>query len=107
MSTPDGTSAGFGKGGQGDSATRAAISGIAGDKSACTGDPQCGSEPIFDTDKLLKEVQAQVAIPQAFGHEGSKTVADYAARKLAELKAREQADSDYRIGRVICGEEGQ
>lgn len=46
------------------STTKAAISGIAGDKEARTGDAQSGIAPIFEKDKVKDEVNAQVTITQ-------------------------------------------
>jgi len=81
--TPSGTSAGFGRdSGNASSVTTAAISGIAGNAAARTGDAETGIQKIFDADKVQKDINAQVLITQTFGREASKAVASYAASKL-------------------------
>lgn len=50
--------------GEARSTTQAAISGIAGNPQARTGDAESGIAPIFDKYKVRTEVQAQVAITQ-------------------------------------------
>ncbi|MGC4394663.1 hemagglutinin repeat-containing protein [Hydrogenophaga sp. T2] len=50
--------------GEARSTTQAAISGIAGNPQARTGDAESGIAPIFDKNKVRTEVQAQVAITQ-------------------------------------------
>lgn len=89
---PQGTSAGFGEDGDSASSTTlAAISGIAGNKDARTGDPESGIGKIFDQEKVQKEIDAQVRITQVFGQLASKAVGDYADSKLKEAqKLREQ-----------------
>jgi len=89
---PQGTSAGFGEdSGNASSTTLAAISGIAGNTSARTGDPESGIGQIFDQEKVQKEIDAQVRITQVFGQLASKAVGDYADSKLKEAqKLREQ-----------------
>ncbi|MFA7271051.1 MAG: hemagglutinin repeat-containing protein, partial [Sterolibacterium sp.] len=98
--TPQGTGAGFGKdSGDAGSTTLAAISGIAGNTQARTGDAETGLAPIFDQQKVQKEIDAQVAITQIFGQLASKAVGDYAQAKLNEAQAlrdqgREQEAKD-------------
>lgn len=89
---PQGTSAGFGEDGDSASSTTlAAISGIAGNTSARTGDPESGIGKIFDQEAVQKEIDAQVRITQVFGQLASKAVGDYADSKLKEAqKLREQ-----------------
>ena len=83
-----GGSAGTGSAqGQAESTSRAGVSGIAGNQAVRTGDGESGIQPIFDADKVQKEVQAQVAITQAFGREAPKAVASYATDKAKELRA--------------------
>lgn len=77
---PSGNSIGFGKdSGSASSTTQAAISGIAGNKNARTGDKETGIQKIFDADKVQKEIDAQVLITQTFGREAPKAAADFAA----------------------------
>lgn len=81
-----GGSAGAGKdSGQADSTTKAAISGIAGNTAARTGDAETGIQKIFDQTAVSKEVNAQVAITQEFGKQAPKAVADYAQTKVDAL----------------------
>jgi len=83
---PSGTAAGIGQDdGSAGSTTQAAISGLAGNQSARTGDGETGINPIFDAERVSGEINAQVAITQAFGREAPKAVANYAAAKATEL----------------------
>ena len=84
---PGGTSAGFGKDGdKAESMTLAAISNIAGNKDARTGDAETGIAKIFDQAKVQKEIDAQTKITQMFGQLASKAVGDYAETKLKEAQ---------------------
>ncbi|THF66565.1 filamentous hemagglutinin N-terminal domain-containing protein [Pseudothauera nasutitermitis] len=88
---PQGTSAGYGEdSGEAESVTTAGISGIAGDTSVRTGDAPTGIAPIFDADKVQKEIDAQVQITQRFGQLAPKAVGTYAANRENEL--RQQAN---------------
>jgi filamentous hemagglutinin len=91
--TPQGSGMGIGEdSGKAGSTTLAAISGIAGNTSARTGDPESGIERIFDADTVQKDIAAQVQITQAFGQQASKAVGDYADTKMKEaVTLREQA----------------
>jgi filamentous hemagglutinin len=92
---PQGSGAGIGKDGdQVSSKTTAAISGIAGNKEARTGDSESGIAKIFDADKVQKDINAQVQITQTFGREASRAVANYAASKLDEIKAQKKAEAE-------------
>ncbi|MDQ5918608.1 MAG: filamentous hemagglutinin, partial [Pseudomonadota bacterium] len=93
---PGGTSAGFGKDGdKAESMTLAAISDIAGNKDARTGDKEAGIAKIFDQEKVQKEIDAQTKITQQFGQLASKAVGDYAQAKTNEAKAlRELAKNE-------------
>ena len=91
---PSGTSAGVGKdSGSASSSTQAAISDIAGNKNARTGDAQTGIAPIFDAGKVQADINAQVQITQAFGQQASKAVAKYAASKIQDIKAEQKAEA--------------
>jgi hypothetical protein len=100
--TPQGTGAGIGKdSGNANSTTAAAISGIAGNKEARTGDAQTGIQKIFDADKVQKDIDAQVQITQTFGREASKAVGDYADTQMKnalalKLQASQESDKDKR-----------
>ncbi len=81
------------------STTLAAISGIAGNKEARTGDKESGIAKIFDQEKVQKEIEAQTKITQMFGQLASKAVGDFAQTKLKEAQAlrdqgREQEAKD-------------
>ncbi len=85
--TKPGAGAGFGQDkGQASSTTQAAISGIAGNSAARTGDQDSGLKPIFDKDKVNAEVNAQVAITQAFGQQASQAVGTYAGQQAKALR---------------------
>lgn len=89
--TPQGTSAGTGKdGGSANSTTHAAISGIAGNKEARTGDAQAGIKPIFDPQNVRNEIEAQAAITAEFGRQASKAVGDYAAAQMDKAHALDE-----------------
>ena len=70
--------AGFGSDkGSASSTTQAAISGIAGNKAARTGDAEVGLAPIFDKERVRDEVDAQVAITKAFGQQAVVVVVSH------------------------------
>lgn len=84
---PSGTSIGVGSDGdQKQSTTRAAISDIAGDKDARTGNAPAALPKIFDATRVQKEITAQVLITRTFGQEASKAVAGYAKEKREQLR---------------------
>ncbi|MBK7355124.1 hemagglutinin repeat-containing protein [Propionivibrio sp.] len=96
---PQGTSMGFGKdSGSASGTTRAAISGIAGNTNARTGDKEAGMAKIFDAAKVQKEIEAQTRITQMFGQLAPKAAADFAVSRSNVLKdqARQEGDSDKR-----------
>lgn len=72
--------------GSASSTTHAAISGIAGNKAARTGDAETGLAPIFDKDRVRDEVEAQVAITKAFGQQAVPVAASYADGKAVDLR---------------------
>lgn len=72
--------------GEARSTTKAAISGVAGDKGARTGDQESGLAPIFDRAKVQKELDAQIRITAEFGKGASKAIGDYATKQYDELK---------------------
>ncbi|WGT61494.1 hemagglutinin repeat-containing protein [Variovorax paradoxus] len=71
------------------SVTRSGISGIAGDQSVRTGDNSSTGTLIKDwnTQTIIKDVQAQAQITAEFGQNASREVGAYANRKLDESKA--------------------
>ena len=93
-----GGSAGIGSmGSNASSTTTAAISGIAGNKDARTGDAESGVKNGFDKDKVTQDVQAQAQIMQSFGQQASKAVGDYAQTqvdKARDLQAQAAQTSD-------------
>ena len=93
---PGGTSAGFGQdSGKAGSTTLAGISGMAGNTAVRSGDAEIGIKPIFDPQKVQKDIDAQVKITQQFGQLASKAVGDYAAGKLKEAgDLRTQANKE-------------
>ncbi|WP_365679765.1 hemagglutinin repeat-containing protein [Propionivibrio sp.] len=91
---PQGTSMGFGKdSGSASSTTRAAISGIAGNTNARTGDAETGIQPIFDQTKVQKEIDAQTKITQMFGQLAPKAAADFAKTQADNLRGRREQRS--------------
>ncbi len=80
--------------GNAQSTTQAAISGIAGNKQARTGDAETGIGKIFDADKVQKEINAQVQITQTFGREASRAVDDYTEKQMSTLRKRYAAETD-------------
>ena len=87
-----GGSAGMGEdSGNASSVTTAGISGIAGDKDKRTGDAEQGIAPIFDKDKVQKEIDAQIKITQEFGQQASTAWGEYANKQLdTAVKAGDQ-----------------
>jgi filamentous hemagglutinin len=82
-----GNSAGLGSDGGGvSSTTQAAISGIAGNKDARTGDVESTITPIFDAERVQQEINAQVQITQAFAHEAYVTVDKYVSERRGRLR---------------------
>ncbi|WP_434987175.1 hemagglutinin repeat-containing protein [Vreelandella zhaodongensis] len=78
--------------GSASSTTVAAISGLAGNQDARTGDAESGLAPIFDADRVKRDVQAQATITQEFGSRASKEWGDYANDKW--LDALERGDAE-------------
>ena len=86
------TSAGLGQeSGAASSTTQAAISGIAGNKAARTGDKETGIQKIFDATAVKDEINAQVAITSEFGKQVSKAVGDYAQTQYDKAVAANDA----------------
>jgi filamentous hemagglutinin len=70
-------SAGIGEdSGEARSTTKAAISGVAGDSEARTGDAESGLAPIFDQGKVQQELDAQIKVTAEFGKNASKAIGD-------------------------------
>jgi filamentous hemagglutinin len=91
---PQGTSAGVGSdGGNASSMTLAAISGVAGNRTARTGDANSGIQKIFDVDKVQREINAQVIITQEFGQAAGKVVSDYSHTQRENLQKELKAAS--------------
>ncbi|MCL2459351.1 MAG: hemagglutinin repeat-containing protein, partial [Desulfobulbus sp.] len=85
--TPQGAGAGIGSDSDSDSSvTQAAISGIAGNAEARTGDAETGLNPIFDADKVQKEIDAQVMITREFGAQATQAIKTEADRQRKELQ---------------------
>ena len=69
------------KPGNASSTSSAGISGIAGNTVVRTGDAQTGLKPVFDADKVQREINAQVAMTTAFTQQAGKTEGDYAQKQ--------------------------
>ena len=72
------------------STSTAGISGVAGNTAARTGDKSTSIAPIFDADKVKKEIEAQVIITQEFGKQAGKAITDYTngQRKALQEQAK-------------------
>ncbi|BEP54055.1 MULTISPECIES: hemagglutinin repeat-containing protein [unclassified Variovorax] len=70
------------------SVTKSGISGIAGDQTVRTGDSSSTGALVRDwnTQTIVKDVQAQAQISQEFKQKAAKAVGDYAAEKLNDAK---------------------
>ncbi len=92
---PAGTSAGIGKANdEVRSVTPSAISGIAGDKAARTGDAPTGIKNSFDASAVAKDISGQTLIMQTFTREAPKAVARYSDNKITELRAQQEQTED-------------
>ncbi|WP_434985195.1 hemagglutinin repeat-containing protein [Vreelandella zhaodongensis] len=91
---------GIGKGdGEASSTAEAAISNLAGNQDARTGDAESGLAPIFDADNVRKDVEAQTTITQEFGSRASQLVGDIAQAKVEEAQLKRlQADAAQAAG---------
>jgi filamentous hemagglutinin len=76
--------------GNASSTSSAGISGIAGNTAVRSGDAETGLKPIFDADKVQKDIDAQVKITMAFGQQASKTIGDYATNQLKEATLKKE-----------------
>ena len=72
------------------SITTAGISGVRGNAAARTGDKETGIKPIFDADKVKKEIDAQVKITQEFNKQAGNAISSYAnnQRKVLQDQAK-------------------
>ncbi|OQS28603.1 hypothetical protein B0T40_24835 [Chromobacterium haemolyticum] len=112
--SPSGSGIGFGNdSGSADSETRSGISGVAGNTAARTGDAQTGLKPIFDADKVQKEVDAQAQITQTFGQQASSLVGEIAKEKIREANSlleqakQARADGQDELAQQFYGEAEQ
>jgi len=77
------------------SVTKSGISGIAGNTDVRSNDAETGIKPIFDADKVQKEIDAQIQITQEFGQRASRAVGEYASSKMREANSlRDQAGKE-------------
>ena len=72
--------------GSAQSTTTAGISGITGNSNARTGDKSTSIAPIFDADKVKKEIEAQVTITQEFNKQAGKAIDSYATTQRKALQ---------------------
>lgn len=75
------------------STTTAGISGVAGNTLARTGDASNSLKPIFDLDKVKKEIEAQVTITQEFNKQASQAISSYASGQRKALQEQAQKAS--------------
>ncbi|TFY97337.1 PoNe immunity protein domain-containing protein [Ramlibacter rhizophilus] len=76
------------------SVTRAGITGIAGDTAARTGDAQTGIAPIFDAERVQREIDAQVTITQHALPQLFRAAGTYADRQRDDLRTRARGEVD-------------
>jgi filamentous hemagglutinin len=92
---PQGTGVGLGRDSDSQrSTTQAAISDIAGNKAARTGDAEAGLVNRFDAERVQKEITAQVQITQTFGQQAGKRISDYAETKRTVLQEQFKNSTD-------------
>ena len=92
--------------GNAQSTTQAAISGVAGNKDARTGDAETGLTPIFDKERVKDEADAQVAVTKAFGQQAVPAAARYADGQAVALRKEGREEEarkwdeggEYRVG---------
>ena len=70
--------------GNASSTSSGGISGIAGNTAVRTGDAETGLQQIFDADKVQKDINAQVAITQAFSREAPKAAATFLDNQIKD-----------------------
>ncbi|WP_138922518.1 hemagglutinin repeat-containing protein [Hylemonella gracilis] len=88
------SSAGYGSVSDRDSSTtQSAISGIAGNQAARTGDKETGIANNFDLAEVQAELGAQVAITQAFGREATTAWGTYANTQFLEAVKNKDEES--------------
>ena len=93
--TPAGSSIGLGNDSDSDaSTTQAAISAIAGNSSARTGDQETGIAQIFNAGAVQKDIDAQVQITQVFSAQAPKLVASYADSQKNNLAEQARSETD-------------
>jgi hypothetical protein len=81
--------------GNANSTTEAAITGVAGNKTARTGDKEAGLQPIFNLEAVKLDVATQIEITKKFGQNASKAVGDFAAEQLKKAQdSGDQAEID-------------
>ena len=105
-----GSSGSFGYGEVSDnqsSTTQAAISGMAGNQQARTGDAEAGIQPVFteaDAEKVNKGLSVQTGITVAFGQNAAKAVGDIAARQMkpiVDAKAYQDIKDKQQAGEAL------
>lgn len=74
------------------SSTQVAISGIAGNQAARTGDAQTGIAPIFSRDAVEKDIKAQATIFTEFGRQAIPAAAGFADQKAMALRREGKED---------------
>jgi hypothetical protein len=81
--------------GNANSTTEAAITGVAGNKTARTGDFEAGLQPIFNLEAVKLDVATQIEITKKFGQNAGKAVGDFAAEQLKKAQdSGDQAEID-------------
>ncbi len=63
--------------------------------------------PIFDAEKVQKEIEAQVQITEAFGQQASHAVDNYAEKQMNNLRVRYAAETDPEQQKALQAEVDQ
>ncbi|WP_211465745.1 hemagglutinin repeat-containing protein [Collimonas silvisoli] len=90
-----GTGIGFGHdSGDASSTSQSGISGIAGNSDVRTGDKESGIAPIFDANKVQRDIDAQTQITLAFSQQAPKAIGTFADSRANALKEQARTESD-------------
>lgn len=91
------------------SVTRSGISGIAGDQSVRTGDTSSAGKLIKDwnTQTIVKDVQAQAQITQQFNQNAAREIGTYAGNQAAQLRTQAKVETDPAKQQALLNEASQ
>ncbi|MGJ7500266.1 hemagglutinin repeat-containing protein [Variovorax sp. ZT5P49] len=91
------------------SVTRSGISGIAGGQSVRTGDTSSAGKLIKDwnTQTIVKDVQAQAQITQQFNQNAAREIGTYAGNQAAQLRTQAKVETDPAKQQALLNEASQ